>query len=145
MTNYFWLVWYRARSSMAPKHWSLFMTYDTDEQAIGTIYQVRNGWGTGQFLTSILRGVQLKGTRGAQSYESRLYLGEVHEKFVSNEMMREYCDAATDLINEHNATCGDGLVGEWNCQDWCLVVIRSLEDARCLPKGSLQRAERCPR
>lgn len=41
MTNYFWLVWYRSRTTPGPKHWSLFMTYDTDDQAIGTIYQVR--------------------------------------------------------------------------------------------------------
>lgn len=25
---------------MGPKHWSLFVTYDTDEEALGTIYQV---------------------------------------------------------------------------------------------------------
>ena len=40
MTNYFWLVWYRPRNSSGPKHWALFLTYDTDDQAIGTIYQV---------------------------------------------------------------------------------------------------------
>ena len=41
MTNHFWLVWYRAQSLPGPKHWSLFVTYETDEQALGTIYQVR--------------------------------------------------------------------------------------------------------
>ena len=42
MTNHLWLVWYRAQSPMGPKHWSLFVTYDTDEEALGTIYQVRS-------------------------------------------------------------------------------------------------------
>lgn len=41
MTNHLWLVWYRAQSPTGPKHWSLFVTYDTDEEAMGTIYQVR--------------------------------------------------------------------------------------------------------
>lgn len=141
MTNYFWLVWYRARSSAVPKHWALFMTYDTDEQACGTIYQAEgNGWGTGQFITSILRGIQLTGQRGSQAYENRLHLGEIHDGL--NGMMKEYCDAATDLINEHNAK---RVVGELNCQDWCLVVIKSLEDSRCLPSGTHERALRTPR
>ncbi|KAK7685577.1 hypothetical protein QCA50_011444 [Cerrena zonata] len=141
MTNYFWLVWYRSRTTPGPKHWSLFMTYDTDDQAIGTIYQAEgDGWGNGQFTTSIIRGVQLKGPRGAQSYESRLYLGEMHDAFCS--MLKEYCDAATELINEHNA---ERIIGESNCQDWCLVVIKSLEDARCFPAGTHAKACRCPR
>ncbi|KAI0782040.1 hypothetical protein C8Q75DRAFT_728144 [Abortiporus biennis] len=140
MTNYLWLVWYRARNSVGPKHWSLFMTYDADEQAVGTVYQVGNGWGTGQFSTNVIHGVQLKGVRGSQSYESRLYLGEVHDKF--NGMLKEYCDAATDLVNEHNAA---RVVGDSNCQDWCLMVIKTLEDQRCLPPGSFERARTCPK
>ena len=40
MTNHFWLVWYRAQSPLGPKHWSLYVTYDTEEEALGTIYQV---------------------------------------------------------------------------------------------------------
>jgi len=117
------------------------MTYDTDEQACGTIYQAEgNGWGTGQFGTSVLRGIQLKGQRGSQAYESRLYLGEIHDGF--NGMMKEYCDAATDLINEHNAA---RVVGELNCHDWCLAVISTLEDSKCLPPGTHARASRTPR
>ncbi|PSR70406.1 hypothetical protein PHLCEN_2v13711 [Hermanssonia centrifuga] len=106
MTNHFWLVWYRAQSPMGPKHWSLFVTYDTDEQALGTIYQVEgNGWGTGQFTSKTCRGVQLKGARGSQAYENRLYLGEIRDGV--NGMMQEYCDAATEMINEHNISKTD--------------------------------------
>ncbi|KAF7797347.1 hypothetical protein EIP86_008542 [Pleurotus ostreatoroseus] len=55
MPNHFWLVWYRAQSPLGPKHWSLFVTYETDDQALGTIYQVEgNGWGTGQFVFRIV-------------------------------------------------------------------------------------------
>ena len=39
MTNHFWLVWYRAQTPMGPKHWSLFVTYEIEEQALGTIYE----------------------------------------------------------------------------------------------------------
>lgn len=56
--------------------------------------------------------------------------------------MKEYCDAATEMINEHNA---ERVVGDSNCQNWCLVVIKSLEDARCLPRGSYDRAVNCPK
>ncbi|KAH8087187.1 hypothetical protein BXZ70DRAFT_544135 [Cristinia sonorae] len=143
MTNHFWLVWYRARSSVAPKHWALFMTYDTDEQAIGTAYQAQgDGFGSGQFTTAIHLAVQLKGPRGAHSYEDRLYLGTIPDSFTSNGMMKEYCDAATELINESNAA---RVVGESNCHNWCLLVIRGLEDAKCLKEGTWERARRCPR
>ncbi|KAI0337204.1 hypothetical protein BDW22DRAFT_1403499 [Trametopsis cervina] len=140
MTNHLWLVWYRAQTPMGPKHWSLFVTYDTDEQAPGTIYQVRNGWGTGQFTFKLIRGAQLKGARGSQAYEGRLYLGEIRDGV--NGMMHEYCEAGTEMINEHN---GAHVVGESNCQDWCLLVIKSLEDGRFIPGGTKTRAGACPR
>ena len=57
-------------------------------------------------------------------------------------MMHEYCEAATEMINEHN---GASVVGESNCQDWCLLVIKSLEDGRCIPEGSKNRVGACPR
>lgn len=160
MTNHLWLVWYRAQTPMGPKHWSLFVTYDTDEQALGTIYHVRlfpsspspfysksffiqvegNGWGTGQFSFMLHRGAQLKGARGSQAYEGRLYLGEIWDGV--NGMMHEYCGAATEMINEHNDA---HVVGESNCQDWCLLVIKSLEDGKFIPCGTKVRAKACPR
>lgn len=91
-------------------------------------------------MTNIIRGIQLKGERGSRAFESRFYLGEIRDTF--KEMMKEYCDAATDLINEQNAI---NYVGESNCQDWCLMVIKSLEDARCLPAGIHERARTCPK
>ncbi|KAI0688422.1 hypothetical protein BC835DRAFT_1284673 [Cytidiella melzeri] len=140
MTNHLWLVWYRAQTPLGPKHWSLFVTYDTDEQALGTIYHVRNGWGTGQFTFILRRGAQLKGARGSQAYEGRLYLGEIRDGV--NEMMQEYCEAATEMINEHNDA---HVVGESNCQDWCLLVIKCLEDGKLIPGGIKSRAKACPR
>lgn len=164
MTNYLWLVWYRAQSPMGPKHWSLFVTYDTDEEALGTIYQVRaidlgdrvfpkadgvappplqmegTGWGTGQFNFRICRGVQLKGARGSQAYESRLLLGAISDGLAT--MLHEYGAAAADMINEQN---GARFVGESNCQDWALLLIKSLEDGRFIPAGTLEKATACPR
>lgn len=99
-----------------------------------------NGWGTGQFVFRIVRGCQLKGARGSQAYEGRLYLGEIRDDV--NGMLQEYCEAATEMINEHNA---QKIVGESNCQDWCILVIKSLEDSRLLPRGSEATAGACPR
>ncbi len=53
MANHFWLVWYRVQSPLGPKHWSLFVTYETDEQAPGTIYQVRLALATRQWIVLI--------------------------------------------------------------------------------------------
>lgn len=99
-----------------------------------------NGWGTGQFVFRIVRACQLKGARGSQAYEGRLYLGDIRDDV--NGMLQEYCEAATEMINEHNAL---KIVGESNCQDWCILVIKSLEDSRLLPKGSEAKAAACPR
>ena len=99
-----------------------------------------NGWGTGQFKFRVCRGVQLKGARGSQAYEGRLYLGEIRDGV--NGMMQEYCEAATEMINEHN---GVHVVGESNCQDWCILVVKSLEDGRFIPSGTQGRANACPR
>ena len=99
-----------------------------------------NGWGTGQFTFKICRGVQLKGARGSQAYEGRLYLGDIRDGVHG--MMQEYCEAGTEMINEHN---GAHVVGESNCQDWCLLVIKSLEDGRFIPGGTKGRAHACPR
>ena len=99
-----------------------------------------NGWGTGQFVFRVCRGVQLKGARGSQAYEGRLYLGDIRDGV--NGMMQEYCEAASELINEHNTA---HVVGESNCQDWCLLVIKSLEDGRFIPGGTQTRAAGCPR
>ena len=166
MTTYLWLVWYRAQSPLGPKHWSLFVTYEPDEEALGTIYQVRltlqppplslsnkrplhltlitqlegNGWGTGQFVFRVCRGVQLKGARGSQAYESRLHLGDIRDGV--NGMLQEYCEAAAELINEHNTA---HVIGDSNCQDWCLLVVKSLEDARFVPAGTYAKAKACPR
>lgn len=204
--NFFWLVWYRPRYSSGPKHWALFITFDTDDEAMGTIYQVSksadpsstsplrqrkaeiifdraltlivlvtcndiltidciffiacslpssarlafsslrsspwqaegNGWGTGQFKTSVIRGVQLRGERGSRAFESRFYLGDIQDSFMG--AMQDYCEAATELINETN---GKDFIGSLNCQDWCLMVIKSLEDSRCLKPGTHDKARSC--
>ena len=98
------------------------------------------GWGTGQFNFRICRGVQLKGARGSQAYESRLLLGAISDGLAT--MLHEYGAAAADMINEQN---GARFVGESNCQDWALLLIKSLEDGRFIPAGTLEKATACPR
>lgn len=41
MTNYLWLVWYRAMTIRTPKHWAFVVIYDQEEDALVTAYQVR--------------------------------------------------------------------------------------------------------
>jgi len=141
MANYFWLVWYNAVTRRAPKHWALMVTYEMDEDAFGTLYQtVGDGTGWGRFSTDIRHGAQLNSAHGDAAYGARLFLGAVADGVV--EALRDYCDAATDMINAQNTQRG---VGELNCQDWVLVLVRSLEDARLLEAGTLARVKRCPR
>lgn len=99
-----------------------------------------DGLGLGQFATDVTRHVQLVGERGSATYEGRLLLGPVADSVL--ELMEEYCHSATELINAVNKTRG---VGDLNCQDWVLLIVKSLEDARLLKKGTLAKAARCPR
>ncbi|CAL1696501.1 unnamed protein product [Somion occarium] len=141
MAAYLWLVWYHASSKMAPKHWALAITYEVNERAYATVYQMLgDGSGMGQFQPSVVRRVHLTGTHGAQSYEGKLLLGEVPDSVVG--AMEMYSESATDLVNTKNRKRG---VGESNCQDWTMIIVRSLEDAQLLPKGTLARVERSPR
>lgn len=40
MVGYLWLVWYHATTKVTPKHWALAVTYELNERAYATIYQV---------------------------------------------------------------------------------------------------------
>lgn len=41
MTAYLWLVWYEATSKLSPQHWALAVTYEINDQAYATFYEVR--------------------------------------------------------------------------------------------------------
>ena len=40
MAAYLWLVWYHASSKLSPKHWALAVTYELNDRAYATFYQV---------------------------------------------------------------------------------------------------------
>ena len=40
MVAYLWLVWYQANSKLSPKHWALAVTYELNERAYATFYEV---------------------------------------------------------------------------------------------------------
>lgn len=41
MTAYLWLVWYEASSRNAPRHWTLAVSYEANDRAYATVYEVR--------------------------------------------------------------------------------------------------------
>lgn len=41
MAAYLWLVWYQGSSKLTPKHWALAVTYEMNDRAYATFYQVR--------------------------------------------------------------------------------------------------------
>lgn len=94
----------------------------------------------GHHELSVSRGVLLTGDCGHDPYDARLFLGFINDDVV--EALEMYAEGATEMLNEANnrkEACTS------NCQDWCLTIVQSLEDARCLEKGTLEKAKRCPR
>lgn len=96
---------------------------------------------TGQHELSVSRGVLLTGECGHDPYDARLFLGFIGDNVV--EALEMYAEGATEMLNESNEKSRHNCAG--NCQDWCLSIIGSLEDACCLERGTLDKARRCPR
>lgn len=101
---------------------------------------VGDGSGMGQFHPNVVRRHHLTGMQGPHTYDGKYLLGEIFDNVVG--ALEMYAESAAEMINSHNRKCG---VGESNCQDWVIIIVRSLEDAHLLPKGTLTRVERCPR
>ena len=101
---------------------------------------IGDGSGMGQFAPNVARRVLLMGTQGPHSYEGKLLLGEIFDNIIG--ALEMYSESAVDIVNTNNRRRG---IGDSNCQDWVLIIVRSLEDAHWLPKGTLGRVERCPR
>jgi len=141
MVAYLWLVWYSAHSKLSPKHWALAVTYELNDRAYATFYQILgDGNGMGQFMPNVLRRVHLMSTYGDQAYEGKVLLGEIIDNVVG--ALEMYGESAAEMVNSNNRKRG---IGESNCQDWAIMIIRSLEDAALLPRGTVAKAERCPR
>jgi hypothetical protein len=93
---------------------------------------------------AVSRGVALDGPTHFDNYEGRLFLDFIKDDVV--ETLESYAEAATEILNDNNAL---GIIRRdtrWlQCQDWCLLILQSLEDAQCLERGTLNKAQRCPR
>ena len=118
----------------------------------------------GQYVPRVVRRAHLTGTHGHQAYDGKLLLGEITDNVVT--ALEMYGESSVDIVNSHNRKRG---LGESNCQvrepfirvscsltshpdrcpylcqDWALIIIRSLEDSQLLPGGTLAKAEKCPR
>ncbi|KAH9947655.1 hypothetical protein B0H21DRAFT_737437 [Amylocystis lapponica] len=138
MVAYMWLVWYAAPDKTSCRHWALAVTYEADEHAYATIHEVALSDAAGQFLPKVVRRVHL--TRDhLQPYAGKMLLGEIVDSVLS--ALELYSETAVELINAQNQKRGS----QSNCQDWAIIIIRSLEDALLLPQGTLARVEKCPR
>jgi hypothetical protein len=93
---------------------------------------------------TIRRGMPLDGACDFDELDARLFLGFISDRVI--ETMELYAESATDLLNAKDSAIGHHpQTASPNCQDWCLAIIRSLEDAGCLEQGTLERASGCPR
>ncbi|EIN13588.1 hypothetical protein PUNSTDRAFT_41121 [Punctularia strigosozonata HHB-11173 SS5] len=137
-SNHLWLVWYYAPTAL-PKHWALILTYEADDESFGTSYQVEEA-GT-KLVYRKDRGVPLQGPHGIAAYDDRLLLGMISDRVLQS--LDEYCETATSMINECNEQ--RDVAQHLNSVDWCLLLIRCLEDSRFIPRGALEAAEGCPR
>ncbi|KAI0932473.1 hypothetical protein AcW2_001095 [Taiwanofungus camphoratus] len=140
MTAYLWLVWYEATSKLSPQHWALAVTYEINDQAYATSYEVVGDSTGSRYHSRVVRRVHLTSSHGYTPYVGKLLLGEINDQVLG--ALEMYSETATELVNAHNKKHG---TNESNCHDWALIIIRSLEDALLLPKGTLARVEKCPK
>jgi len=140
MVAYLWLVWYDAPSRMSPRHWALAVTYEAHDQAYATIYEVFSEGVVGSFQPRVVRRVHLTSKHGHSSYAGKLLLGEINDQVLG--ALEMYSETAAELVNSHNKKRGGN---ESTCHDWAIIIVRSLEDALLLPRGTLARVEKSPR
>ncbi|KAH7105081.1 hypothetical protein BKA62DRAFT_435924 [Auriculariales sp. MPI-PUGE-AT-0066] len=127
-SNYLWLGCYDIQPAIHSS--CLVITYEPDDNAYGNVYTI-NGMPP-HCVAETLRSISLAthdndGVNDSPLFISRLLLGFIPDSVV--ETMSTYVEEAASIIN-------DGAVDE----DWTLLVIRSFEDSRFLPAGSLVRA-----
>ncbi|KAI0768504.1 hypothetical protein BD413DRAFT_562455 [Trametes elegans] len=139
MGGYLWLVWYEAASKVSPKHWTLAVTYEAHDRAYATVYELSVD-AAGFYKSRVIRRVHLTSNHPSGAYSGRILLGEINDNVLRS--LEAYSDTAAELVNSQIRQRG---CESANCHDWALIIVRSLEDAMLLPKGSLERLEKCPR
>ena len=146
MGAYLWLIWYDASSKGGPKHWTLAVSYEANDRAYATIYEVGvcpvisqrlysilllqvNMDFTGLYESRVVRRVVLTGNHPTGPYAGKILLGEVNDNVLGS--LEAYSDTAAELVNSLNRKRGQGSL---SCHDWAAFIVRSLEDAMLLPK-----------
>lgn len=76
--------------------------------------------------------MHITSNHGAAHYGGKLLLGKVIDSVLG--ALEMYSESAVELVNAHNRKRG---TGESSSQDWAIIIIRSLEDARLLPQVRL--------
>ncbi|KAI0762768.1 hypothetical protein C8Q74DRAFT_177961 [Fomes fomentarius] len=139
MVAYLWLIWYDAATKVAPKHWTLAVSYELHDCAYATVYEVTMDM-TGRYQSRVVRRVHLTGNHPSGAYGGKILLGEVNDGVLC--ALEAYSETAAELVNTHDRKRD---AESSSCHDWATIIVRSLEDAMLLPKGSLARVEKCPR
>lgn len=142
MPNYLWVGIYETRPE---RHAScLVVTYETDSDAFGNLYIVLPAFSLshlphadGVQITGLpphctaeeMRSVQLvDGATDSPLFASRVLLGIIPDSVLG---------VLADYVREAAAILNDGVLDE----DWILLIVRSFEDSRFLPEGTVTRAQ----
>ncbi|KZV99266.1 hypothetical protein EXIGLDRAFT_725892 [Exidia glandulosa HHB12029] len=125
MPNYLWIGLYESRPE---RHAScLVVTYETDSDAFGNLYTLSGL--PPHCSAEELRSVQLVDAEtDSPLFVSRVLLGIIPDNVMT--ILPEYVREAVVIVN-------DGVLDE----DWIVLIVRSFEDSRFLPEGSLTRAQ----
>ncbi len=149
MAAYLWLIWYDAATKVAPKHWTLAVSYELHDCAYATVYEVSTPRAvsagilftthdysaqvtmdiTGRYQSRVVRRVHLTGNHPSGAYGGKILLGEVNDGVLC--ALEAYSESAAELVNTHDRKRG---AESSNCHDWATIIVRSLEDAMLLPK-----------
>ncbi|TBU49738.1 hypothetical protein BD309DRAFT_909409 [Dichomitus squalens] len=139
MTGYLWLVWYEAPARSAIRHWTLAVTYEANDRAYATVYEVAID-SSGHYQSRVTRRVHLTSNHPSGAYSGKILLGEINDNVLCS--LEPYSETAAELVNSRNRKRGPGAQ---TCHDWAMIIVRSLEDSMLLPQGAMACVEKCPR
>ncbi|KII84785.1 hypothetical protein PLICRDRAFT_341774 [Plicaturopsis crispa FD-325 SS-3] len=131
-----YLAYYHGLVGGELKHWSLFVTPSTAIDAVGTIYDAVLAGDSRSFVMHRVVGAQLCGRAGAKTFDNRLHLGTMLPEHEAG--IRENGEEVSEIVNDANRV----EAGKLTCQDWILLVVEWLVDARVLGQNCLTAIER---
>ena len=155
MAGYLWLVWYEAPARAALRHWTLAVTYEANDRAYATVYEVGRRLSlrsrrtsisrvsiqvmidlSGYYQSRVTRRVHLTSNHPSGAYSGKILLGEINDNVLCS--LEAYSETAAELVNSRNRKRGPG---SQTCHDWAIIIVRSLEDSMLLPQVSPTTSE----